>query len=77
MEDYLKAINDSTMVMGFKNKWNVIGLLRDLKAKEFSLIEDTKDFEKSQFWLVSINNNFELLLFTYSIIFFVELRLFE
>ena len=62
MEDYLKAINDSTMVMGFKNKWNVIGLLRDLKAKEFSLIEDTKDFEKSQFWLVSINNNFELFL---------------
>lgn len=67
-EDYGAALKDPTKVSLFKEKWSAIGLKKDENSREYSLILDTKDFNKSYFWIVLLNDNYEFFLgkFLYS-----------
>ncbi len=58
--DYWKAIKDDKYTEIFKNKWEVIGLTNNKPDLKGSLIKDSVNFNKTNFWALVINDNWNI-----------------
>lgn len=58
--DYWKAIKDDKYAEIFKNKWEVIGLTNNKPDLKGSLIKDSVNFNKTNFWGLIVNDNWNI-----------------